>query len=176
MVDGPVKMRRACSSCGQPLVGDEVYCPKCGHRLVSIPEALPLETILETCTRAAKEKIASEPVPPCGDACRGHDWEYDDCSGYLFEDVCDGCEKRTVGKGVEKPSAPTCILGKSYRDRMDAFGCEHYEDGYCTGTVLTSYPPKYHRCPVCQACVPEYVECGKLRRTASHRPQVRDDF
>ena len=75
----------------------------------------------------------------------------------IVGDINQGSDSISTTEGDDVAFMPTCIDG-----RVNSDGCPHLSaDGYCTRTVLTSYPPKYEKCRFCDLDYPQYYKFCK---------------
>ena len=134
-----VSMTRVCSKCEHEVRDDDLYCSHCGKKFKQLAKFVSKEHILKIIDGKTMDPPKKEILTIVGDINLGSD----SISTKERDDVA---------------FMPTCIDG-----RVNSDGCPHLSaDGYCTRTVLTSYPPKYEKCRFCHLDCPQYKFCNDV--------------
>lgn len=132
-------LKAACKKCEHRLEGEEKFCPECGKKLRKIPKKIRTSAIIELLNAALDKgeiKETEEKRGKKGKKAPGVSTG-DDTS--VAVGTHDDDTIATIGMGA--PKCPYNHQGPSLCGKC------RQEDGACTVTVLTSYPPKYNICP-----------------------------
>ena len=132
-----VSMTRVCSKCEHEVRDDDIYCSHCGKKFKQLAKFISKEHILKIIDGKTMNPPKKENLT-------------------IFGDINLGSDSISIsGQREDVAIMPTCIDG-----RVNSDGCHHLSaDGYCTRTVLTSYPPQYEKCRFCHIDCPQYKFC-----------------
>lgn len=157
-----VSMTRVCSKCEHEITEGDIYCSHCGKKLKQLAQFVSKEHILKIIDGKTMNPPKKEILTIVGD-------------------INPGSDSISTTERDDVAFMPTCIDG-----RVNSDGCPHLSaDGYCTRTVLTSYPPKYEKCRFCHLDCPQYKFCKDVEipvsRTATtatneKRPEDNGEF
>lgn len=148
-----ISMTLVCSKCEHEVKEDDAFCSKCGRKLKVLGRFISKQQILKLIEGKKVAPPKEEVLTIVGDV------------NPMSDSVS------TSGGNPSTKTKPVCTNG-----RTSCSGCPLLTtDGYCTATVLTSYPPQYEKCMFSDLPGSQYKLCkdvGGMAKSKSNGTTV----